>query len=379
MKVVVQTAKGEAMDFDLDSSDSVATLKCLIESVNPDLGPADTYKFTLNGKVLPDDDSSFGDVQYREGDVMFLGEPGAGEASTDAPMAVAEGNGAVKGRHGPVPTSGFQAVQITVSKCTNEKTNGVYFPAVPYNGRAVWHKSPSEDEDMKEEEGAEGAAPKSKDNGERIIYFSEKSERWYIGDAVEEGGFSFAPSSGHSLMPPLRNWHGGAVVEFQSTTSDGDINAPVALTELAKLSEVEPWEDQELCYMTMLKVLGNIAANPGEAKYFSLKIDNAAIQNKILKFNGARGYLEAVGFRENSGALALPLDRSAQAKMAHDMLQGYATEVKYQQIRKERHAKAAEESKKEADRMKYVRKPPAHEEGGGGGQRFGRGPQRGGG
>merc|ERR1712048_832242 len=120
---------------------------------------------------------------------------------------------------------------------------------------------------------------------------------------------------------------------------------------MGKLGEVD-WESQEICYVTMLKVLGNIAANPGEPKFCSIKIENAAIQNKILKHNGARAFLEAVGFRENAGALVLPTERSAQAKAAHDFLQGYANEAKYHQIRKERHAKAAEEAKKEAAKPK---------------------------
>jgi len=175
------------------------------------------------------------------------------------------------------------------------------------------------------------------------------------------------------------NWNNGTIVEFQSVAPSGDIDAKAGLEALAKLSQTTAWADQELCYVTMLKVLGNIAANPGEPKFMSLKIDNAAIQNKILRFAGARDFLEALGFREEGGALVLPPNCSANAKLGHEMLQGHANEANYHQIRKERHAKAAEEMKKEAARPK--RFAPSAADGGDSGSRFGkdRGPQRGGG
>ena len=46
--------------------------------------------------------------------------------------------------------------------------------------------------------------------------------------------------------------------------------------------------------------------------------------------------------------LSVPKDRGAQAKMAYDLLEGFANEAQWDHIRKERHAKAAEEAKKEA-------------------------------
>merc|ERR1719221_265003 len=102
------------------------------------------------------------------------------------------------------------------------------------------------------------------------------------------------------------------------------MNVPAALAQLPRLGEIEPWEDQEACFVTMVKLLGNVASNPGEAKFCSLKLENAALQKKVWRFGGARGYLEATGFREaaDGSALVLPTDRHAQAKMAMDMLQG---------------------------------------------------------
>merc|ERR1711865_1233768 len=138
---------------------------------------------------------------------------------------------------------------------------------------------------------------------------------------------------------------------------------------MEKLAKIDPWADQEVCYVTMLKVLGNIVANPTEGKFFSLKIENAAIQKKILSHDGARGFLEALGFRENAGALVLPLDHHGDAKLGQDVLQGFANEKAYLNVRKARQAVAAEEMKKEAEANKYVRKGGAERNtyGGGGG------------
>merc|ERR1712176_1378226 len=216
----------------------------------------------------------------------------------------------------------------------------------------------------------------SKDKGERAIFFSEKATKWYIGDSLQDSGFTFIAGFGQCEVPQLKGWQNGSV-EYRPVAAvpDGDLDAAAAINELWKLSEVE-WEAQEVCYVTMLKVLGNIAANPGEAKFCSIKIENAAIQNKVLKHNGARAFLEAVGFRENAGSLVLPTERSDQAKVAHGFLQGYANEAKYHQIRKERHAKAAEEARKEAAKPK---RPVPKSDDGDGGPRFGQDRMRGGG
>merc|ERR1712039_529795 len=217
------------------------------------------------------------------------------------------------------------------------------------------------------------------DRGERYIYYSARIERWFIGDDLEEGGFTFVASCGKALMPPLTGWK-DAALEIVETDANGGINVAGALRELAKLRDIDPWEDQETCYVTMLKVLSNIFSNPGEAKFCSLKIENAAIQKKILRHDGTRGYLEAIGFREDAGALVLPTDRSAVAKLAHDLLQGFGNEAQYDKIRAERHAKAKEEKAKDAANEGWKR-PKANESAGyggdSGGKGGGKGPMRG--
>jgi len=367
MKVLVRALNGETLDFDVDSAEPMSTLKCLIESVQPDLGTAGSMQFTLKGQVLTDDNVSLNDVQYQEGDTLVLGGAVVPEAAPSCGM-IKIGQGPkvpLTGRPGAAPSVGLQAVQITVSDCTNAKCNGVYLPAAPHSGKPVWYKAPSEEEMVVDGESA------SKDRGERVIYFRTKEEKWFIGDDLDAGGFTFVHSAGQSPMPPLRGWYNKTVLEVQiSGISDGDLNPPAVLSALASLNEIQPWADQETCYVTMLKVLGNIAANPGEAKFCSLKVENAAIQNKILRFNGARGFLEAAGFRESAGALVLPTERGAQAKMAHELLQGHANDANYENIRKERAAKAAEEIKKEAAKPK-ARTYGGGKEESGGGPRFG--------
>jgi len=219
--------------------------------------------------------------------------------------------------------------------------------------------------------------PKSKDRGERAVFYSEKANKWWIGDELIDSGFTFVGAWGQCYMPPLAGWHNGTVLEFKGgTLADGDIDAASAMTHLEKLKSAE-WTGQETCYVTMLKVLNNILANPGEAKFCSIKVDNAVIQNKILKFDGARQFLEAVGFREVAGALTLPTERHGQAKIAHEFLQGFANEANYEHIRRERHAKAKEEIKKEESSWKRPAAPK--DDCGGGGPRFGQDRMRGGG
>lgn len=255
----------------------------------------------------------------------------------------AAGRGAdLKDRPGSAPNDSFQACQLAVANCTDENSNGLYLPAVPYAGKPVWQKTV--DNAGREDE-------TSMDTGsERFIYYSEKAERWYIGDALEEGGFTYVQSPGKSPVPPLQGWQKNATVTVAGCGNGSGIKFAAALMELQKLLEISPWEDQELCYVTMLKLLGNIGSHPGEAKFCSVKIENPAIQNKILRFAGARQFFEAIGFCEESGSLVFPTDGSAQAKMACELLEGFANEAQYNHIRKERHAKAAEVARKEAEK-----------------------------
>merc|ERR1712039_156191 len=196
----------------------------------------------------------------------------------------------------------------------------------------------------------------------------------------EEGGFTMVQSCGKCPMPPASGWQKGTNIAFVAPVVDGGINVGAAMTEITKLRQIEPWEDQEACYLTMLKVLANIFNNPGEPKFCSLKIENPAIQKKILRHDGSRGYLEAVGFREDAGSLVIPTDRSAQAKFAHQLLEGFGNEAQYDKIRAERHAKAKEEKAKDAANEGWKR-PKANESAGyggdSGGKGGGKGPMRG--
>lgn len=273
---------------------------------------------------------------------------GAAAAGTSCHVtSIGGGKGAGRGadlkdRPGLAPSEGLQACQLVVTNCTDEKSNGAYSPAVPYAGKPVWQKAA--DGAPAENETSDGGS------SERFIYYSESSGRWYIGDALEEGGFTYVQSPGRSLVPPLQGWQKGASVTVANCGSGKKIDFAAAMMELLKLLEISPWEDQEACYVTMLKLLGNIVSHPGEAKFCSVKIENPAIQKKILRFDGARGFFEAIGFREDSGSLVFPTDGSAQAKMASEMLEGFANEAQYNYLRKERHARAAEEARKEAEK-----------------------------
>jgi len=384
MKLKIKTPSGDEVDLDVQDTETVGTVKTMIESAKPWLGPVDCMQLKLKGTVLADDAASLSDAGCQDGVVMeVVSIPKTG------------GNDPNKGaaRPGEVPTSGFKGVSIVVSGCSNAKTNGTYIPVKPYLQKAAWFKAASDvpDEPMpqaeqvpEEEEGKEGGYPAgdktvaSKDSGERFIFFSDKMQKWFAGDALDEGGFTFVASPGKVEMPPLQGWNAGAVIEFQSDVADGALNVHAACKELDKLANIDPWADQETCYVTMLKVLGNIVANPTEGKFFSLKIENAAIQKKILSHDGARGFLEALGFRENAGALTLPMDHHGDAKLGQDVLQGFANERAYIKIRKDRHAVAAEEAKKAEAEAKKVRKPTAERNsyGGGGGGGAGGGPMR---
>lgn len=335
----------------------------------------------LKGNVLEDDAALLSTVGCQDTE----------EVMEVASIPKAAGKHPAKGvdRPGEIPTSGFHHVNIVVSGCSNVNTNGTYIPAKPYLKKAAWFKAAPEapDEPMPPAEevsevGKEGGYPVgetkvvSKESGERVLYYSERTEKWFIGDALDEGGFTFVSSPGKAEMPPLQGWHQGVIVELQSDVPEGALNVPAACKELEKLAIIDPWADQETCYVTMLKVLGNIVANPTEEKFFSLKIENAAIQKKILSHDGARGFLEALGFRENAGALTLPMDQHGHAKLGQDILQGFANEKAYINIRKVRHALAAEELKKAAEAKKYERKPTCERNSYGGGGGGGGGPQR---
>jgi len=370
MKVRVQPPSGDVVELDADTSETILTFKCLLESLNPGLGAAHTMSLGYNGNPLLDD-GTLAAAGYVEGDLLSLNGASVRPAKVDLTGAA---KAAIQGRPGVAPSSGFRALRLVVSQCTNAKTNGVYLPAPPHGSKPCWVKEGRDDPDG--DDPMDGDKPKSKDRGERAVFYSEKANKWWIGDELIDSGFTFVGAWGQCFMPPSRGWHNGTLLEFKGDAAEGDLDAAAALAQLDKLKEAE-WAGQETCYVTLLKVLNNIASNPGEAKFCSLKIENAAIQSKILRFDGARGFLEAVGFREAAGALVLPAERHAQARLAHELLEGFANEASYENIRKERHAKAREEIKKEE--ATNWKRPAAPKDDAGGGPRFGQDRMRGGG
>lgn len=56
---------------------------------------------------------------------------------------------------------------------------------------------------------------------------------------------------------------------------------------------------------TLLKIMGNIQGNPGEAKYRQLKTTNKVMSDKVLPAQGAKALLRAVGFEQPEGELVL--------------------------------------------------------------------------
>ena len=61
----------------------------------------------------------------------------------------------------------------------------------------------------------------------------------------------------------------------------------------------------EVAVATLQKLLGNIAANPSEEKFRSIKLTNAKISAKICTCSGAVKMLTACGFKESGRVLTL--------------------------------------------------------------------------
>ena len=63
------------------------------------------------------------------------------------------------------------------------------------------------------------------------------------------------------------------------------------------------------------KVVGNIVANPGEAKFRRLKKTNKMVEGKLLPCRGAVQLLIACGFRSADGVLSLANDKVDLARL----------------------------------------------------------------
>jgi len=75
------------------------------------------------------------------------------------------------------------------------------------------------------------------------------------------------------------------------------------------------------CVRTLLKMLGNVAANPGEHKYRKVNMSNETFKAKISSLQGGLAVLKAAGFAEDGDALVLAEDADlARVHMAIDKL-----------------------------------------------------------
>ncbi len=68
---------------------------------------------------------------------------------------------------------------------------------------------------------------------------------------------------------------------------------------LVELKKQHPGEDARVttCFQTLLKMVGNVARAPGEAKFRSVRLSNPVILEKVLSLDGSIQFLEAVGFQ----------------------------------------------------------------------------------
>merc|ERR1719158_298001 len=92
-------------------------------------------------------------------------------------------------------------------------------------------------------------------------------------------------------------------------TSDGVTAASAPFSRMKECG----WEKQETCYVALLKLLGNIVAHPGEAKYRHLRTSNLVLKEKVFDVPGAKDLLLALGFEEKDDELELPQSVGATA------------------------------------------------------------------
>ena len=88
----------------------------------------------------------------------------------------------------------------------------------------------------------------------------------------------------------------------------------------ARALAAAPAEARAKASATLLKVFGNVAKEPSEAKYRQLKLSNAAVAAKVVAVDGAVAFLRAAGWTDAEGGeptLTLPeaaeADRLAEA------------------------------------------------------------------
>eukprot|EP00929_Paragymnodinium_shiwhaense_P104197 TRINITY_DN6833_c0_g1_i1.p1 TRINITY_DN6833_c0_g1~~TRINITY_DN6833_c0_g1_i1.p1 ORF type:complete len:200 (+),score=68.06 TRINITY_DN6833_c0_g1_i1:54-653(+) len=125
---------------------------------------------------------------------------------------------------------------------------------------------------------------------------------------------------------------------------------------LRRLSTEAEWSRQECCYVTLLKLLGNIVDKPTEAKFRHLSLENAALKNKVFDVPGGVDYLVAVGFKQlpDGKALELPAEAIHAVAEAKLHLKRFADEANMNHLRHERDARIAEERRKAAEKHVFT-------------------------
>jgi len=132
-----------------------------------------------------------------------------------------------------------------------------------------------------------------------------------------------------------------AIVELvrQASTMSEEAGKPDLLGPLQALQEM-PWEKKEPAISLMLKLLQNVAKNPGVEKYRHLKRTNPTLQQKIFSVPGCAELLMAAGFEpESDEELVLP--ESADIQWVIDQLTEFGNEELMAQRRAERDARIA--------------------------------------
>ena len=111
-----------------------------------------------------------------------------------------------------------------------------------------------------------------------------------------------------------------ARAEAEKKAAAGLIVKPVAKVDelrkiLVNIKKNAPNEEAHTtCFKTLLLYLGNIAKNPSEEKFRTLKLSNGAFQKRVDNCDGGRLFLETFGFQldEGGGTLTLPADQVDQ-------------------------------------------------------------------
>lgn len=133
-------------------------------------------------------------------------------------------------------------------------------------------------------------------------------------------------------------------------------NSAALKAALKHIEESSNWQTQETCYVTLLKLLGNVVEHPAEAKFRLLKLTNAALKAKVFDVVGAKDMLLVAGFREmaDGEAFELPAALSGSYVAAvRDALQQHANQAKLNELRRERDERIAAAKEEATKHNKY--------------------------